>query len=297
MCIVTFHLYLFFWFYKNWQYVRDQKNEQISVFWRTIFFPLMSYALLDRIREDVEAINSKEQVVDVPQFPSGILAIALFLLFSIAPTYLDDPYWLVSFLAFTVLVPPLRAINALNGHSGFHYSRNSTLNVRHYILMVICVPLLALACGSSFGVLPPTSAIAGADLTSWQRKTIGDLSGIENDEQILFFYSNSFLSYRHDGNVVTDQRLISYFTDEIGQEQIGATKFDEIVELHVLRGSFFEPSVIVVCLEDDTYLYLLTSPDFDGDQMLNKIQMQLPGDVPYIVESTSDFTCAEVKGA
>ena len=297
MSIFTFDLYLYYWFYRNWKFVRDQRNDPINVFWQTLFFPFTSYGLLRRIHEDLVAHKSEGRAVGASLFPSGLLAVLLFLAFSVGPNFFGDPYWLVSLLVFLLLVPPLRAINAMNGSTSFHLSRNSAIKIRHYIILAVGLPLLAFAVSASTGFMPPVSVVAGKDLFSWQKWAIRELTEIQPGERILYFYSDALLSYRVDSNVVTDRRLVSYYTDESGTEYLAAIEFDEILELHVLVGGYFDPTQIFACAVDGELLILYSSADRNEAPMLNEIKKRLPRDVPYILEDAVDFKCPDAKGA
>lgn len=52
MSVLTLGLYRWYWFYKNWCVVRDQRGESVSPFWRSTFFVLFAYALFQRVSLD-----------------------------------------------------------------------------------------------------------------------------------------------------------------------------------------------------------------------------------------------------
>ncbi|MGH7577402.1 MAG: hypothetical protein ACREM1_20010 [Longimicrobiales bacterium] len=51
MSACTVGLYDLYWFYKNWQRVRDRSGESLSPFWRAFFAPLWSFSLFRRVHQ------------------------------------------------------------------------------------------------------------------------------------------------------------------------------------------------------------------------------------------------------
>ena len=58
LSFATFQLYLFYWFYKNWKYVKTRDHNNISPFWRTLLFNFWCYALLSDL--DSEILRERE---------------------------------------------------------------------------------------------------------------------------------------------------------------------------------------------------------------------------------------------
>jgi len=52
MSVLTLGLYRWYWFYKNWCVVRDQRGESVSPFWRSVFFVFFAYSLFSRVQVD-----------------------------------------------------------------------------------------------------------------------------------------------------------------------------------------------------------------------------------------------------
>ena len=55
MSIASFGLYQFYWFYKNWRYIKERQGLNISPFWRAQFGVFFCHSLLRRIHEDEDA--------------------------------------------------------------------------------------------------------------------------------------------------------------------------------------------------------------------------------------------------
>jgi hypothetical protein len=68
MSIVSFSVYEVYWIYKNWRYVKERDNLDISPFWRGWFGIFYCHSLLRRIHEDKEARS-----LQMPLFsPNGL---------------------------------------------------------------------------------------------------------------------------------------------------------------------------------------------------------------------------------
>ncbi len=296
LSIFTFDLYLFFWFYKNWKYIRDENHRNINVFWRTLFFNFSCYALLSDVNAEICRKQEYPPGAGYKTRPNGLLAILFFLLVSVS-WRLPDPYSLVSFLSFAPLLFAVNDINALNGRENYHYNRNSRLIFRHYALILIGLPIVGFLIASSTGVIPPTAVVAGADLSTRQVRMIREFAELEQYEQIDFFYSNA-LSLRDDGNIITDKRVVSYHTDEIGTRHVAAAYFEQILSLHVRVGSFFEPTFIMACMLDNEYLILLSGAQEKADRrFVDTIKARLPLSARFILEEGEDFECDVPTGA
>ncbi len=63
------------------------------------------------------------------------------------------------------------------------------------------------------GNMPDTMVLRGRELKPSTVKTIEKLVPLRPGEKIEYFYSGGFWSFEEDGNIITNQRVISYSTD------------------------------------------------------------------------------------
>jgi hypothetical protein len=106
MSIATLGLYDIFWFYKNWKCVQQLDNGKMPPIIPAFFYPLTSYWLFKRIREQAE---SEKVSVEIDAGPlAGVVLVAAYLF------RLPDPYWLLAFAGFLPLVPVQAAVNQIN---------------------------------------------------------------------------------------------------------------------------------------------------------------------------------------
>ncbi len=103
LCIASFGIYEFYWFFNNWKLLKERKNLDIYQFWRAFFGVLFAYSLFKKIFSLAKEKGYDEQ-------PSAGLITFSFIVLSIL-WCLGNPYWLISLLSFIPLIPVLNAVN------------------------------------------------------------------------------------------------------------------------------------------------------------------------------------------
>jgi hypothetical protein len=129
MSLCTLSVYEFYWFYKNWWYVKDREKTRINPVLRAVFRYFTCYFLFSKIR----ATAGQHQIpVVVPAGPVALGWIVVSLL-----VRLPEPYFLISLLAVFLLVPVQVAVNRINGRIAPGHDRNSRftgLNIATIVL-------------------------------------------------------------------------------------------------------------------------------------------------------------------
>lgn len=147
--------------------------------------------------------------------------------------------------------------------------RRSSLPV--IIGLIVAVPLAALVAIAGFAVwgvltgrIADSKVLPGNKLPPRLVDTISASAGLKADERILYFYAAA-LTPAGDGNLLTNQRVISYVDDGTDawchwtdNDQIVAVRFDK-------SDSWIEDSTIVVESSDGSELTLYASSEEDGD--------------------------------
>lgn len=106
LTLITFGLYLFYWFGKNWSYIKEQEKKNISPVLRSIFSIFFVSDLGSRVLKAAKR-NGYDR-----QYDPTILAIVYFLL---AFAYkLPGIWWFLGFLNFLPLLPIVSAIEFTN---------------------------------------------------------------------------------------------------------------------------------------------------------------------------------------
>jgi hypothetical protein len=129
MSICTLGLYELYWFYKNWDFIEERTGQDISPLWRAFFAPLWAYSCFKHIK-----ISAKENNVSGP-IPIGLLAIVYLILQALWK--LPDPYWLVSFMSFTVLIPFNSVALNINRHLISDFKNNETFSGWNWVAVVL----------------------------------------------------------------------------------------------------------------------------------------------------------------
>jgi hypothetical protein len=129
MSLVTFGLYQFFGFYKNWQLFKAATGTNISLFWRAFFNGLFCYSLITKIRN-----KAKLRGIDV-NFSPFLLTVAWFGLALCAR--LPKPYFLVSFLSVIVLLPVQEIVNELNSLAAPNHNPNDRFSVWNILTIAV----------------------------------------------------------------------------------------------------------------------------------------------------------------
>jgi predicted membrane metal-binding protein len=96
-------LWLTFWMYDQWTFLKNKQNLNISPGWRAFFSPLWAGSLAGHIQKYL-----KKENIDTSYSPI-LIGISFFILSALYK--LPDPYWLITFLSFIPILPILDAMN------------------------------------------------------------------------------------------------------------------------------------------------------------------------------------------
>lgn len=218
--VTTLGLYQIWWAWRGWRHVRERDQSRIRPFWRALFFWIWLHPLLaDIARASGRAAGLRE-----------LLALAAVLALGLAGG-LPDPWWLLGLLGFLPLLPAVRAIDRLNHAAGVQGPAYGRLRWPHLAVMPAGGLVLAAAAFFAFRSVP-YGMVTADDMPAWIRSTLENSDIVGPDEEILFFYSTDRIGVRDDGNLLTDERVVSWTTDTgDGGFELDAADFDEIEAL------------------------------------------------------------------
>jgi hypothetical protein len=114
-------------------------------------------------------------------------------------------------------------------------------------------------------VTPSTAVLTGAELDQSDVDLLRAEGIVEQNEQIVLFYSAGFLSIREDGNILTDRRVISYEETDNRIDVYSATDAEIESISMVEKGNFLTDSLLLVTLRNGNSFYLFLSTENDGD--------------------------------
>lgn len=267
LSLVTFGFYELFWFYKNWKLVKTISGREISPFWRAVFAPLFCYSFASTVNSTAKSLNITQKTSPV--------AIAVIYFFLVALNRLPDPFWLICLFSFAPLIPIVLQIQTIHEmiRPGFEslvgWGRGS------YATLMVGGTLTALIVMGSFG--PPTRALRESEIPSSYTVTLAEAGVLEPEERMLFFYSGGLFSILEDGNILTENRVVSYETFE-GEIYLSSSTYTDIRDFDVAYSeSFLEDTVLTISTVNDEQFILIISAEDDRDhEFVSKLKARLP---------------------
>ena len=136
MTVGTWGIYEFYWFYQNWKSVRQLTGEKLNAPVRALFYPLTSFSLFPRIRDQGQRLQVAFTV------RPGVLATVVLLWNAL--WRLPDPYWIISFLGFVPLLYVQSAVNKINQQVAPGSNPNTRLGAWNIVALIAGAALLAL---------------------------------------------------------------------------------------------------------------------------------------------------------
>lgn len=126
--VVTMGLYGAWWMYKSWRFFKIKDRLDIFPEVRAIFAIIFLLSLLDTIRIYAERFGYNRTF-------SPVLLFFGFILLNISG-YLPNPYWLLSLLSFTCLLPAVDALNfAIDKDENYEAVLYPDFNQRQVVLL------------------------------------------------------------------------------------------------------------------------------------------------------------------
>lgn len=145
-------------------------------------------------------------------------------------------------------------------------------NLLWWILGAGAVGML-ICCGGGIGGLaylgtyaPDTAVYTGNRIPADFLSTVKSVGALDDDEKILFFYSDAITDIRDGFYFVSDQKVVIY-AQQKGDSALNKISFDQIADHDLYRDeSFFEDSEITLRLKDGQVLSFPVSSEHDRDQ-------------------------------
>lgn len=149
LCFLSLGVYYFFWFYKHWVYLREEKQEDISPGMRTLFTVFFGGVLFSRF---FKLAREKGFRPLMPAWP-------LFLLFltSVLLAQISSLAALIALFSFLFLVPVVRAMNYyyLAEHPSYRIQKGMAKDEKIFLLLFwllfIYLVFFAFGSGNEFG--------------------------------------------------------------------------------------------------------------------------------------------------
>ncbi|MFW2439494.1 MAG: DUF3857 domain-containing protein [Arenicellales bacterium] len=267
LSIATLGIYLIYWFYKNWVYVKARDKSSIIPWGRALFYGFWMYPLyLSLSREDF--YNGQ----DVPKYRNlfyGFLAFG-FLVGSALSGIDDVRSYAALLISIVCLMPLVEMINRITLHSNEYYVFNSRWRPRHLIFIIFGSVLISYHIASSINYIPNNLVISGSSLWSRDIKFMQRIKVLDPEEKLILFYSAGDFSFKEDGNGISDRGVFSYWKDELNGKIISErASFDEISDfVHTLVSD--DLSSIKIVKKDGSNFILFVTTNNGGDKKFTK---------------------------
>ncbi|NVJ59532.1 MAG: DUF3857 and transglutaminase domain-containing protein [Gammaproteobacteria bacterium] len=253
MHILTFGFYTLFWYYKNWEYIRDHLQPNISPAARAFFNLIWLYPLTKYLSSQSDG---KTNILITP-VAATITFAYIFIWFG--GTYLTGSRMLASCLLVFPIIPLAYVILKLNSDNNESIRFNSRWLPRHFILVIASTPAILMSFGSDFGLLPSDRVIPGTKLLSHDVRYFKRQGIIKPGQTIRYFYSDAMLFLRDDGNGFTDKQVFSYWRED-DKLNIETALFEEIADLEVkYSDNNLENTIVTVKRKNGTEFLLFVS--------------------------------------
>lgn len=280
----TLGLYEAYWFYRSWRFVQERDDRRILPFARAVFSPLWYYALVQDVNRAQVASGTAMAALGLA-LAYGVLAVAW---------RLPEPWWLISLATFVPLLPVVRRIDTINHALGVAPSRSRRFGLGHVSVCVVGGTFVLFSVLSALLVLPSSEVVAGSRLPQRVVRFLRAEAGLLRSETVIYFYGGGLLSYREDGNVVTDQGVISYFSED-GELFVAAADYADIVDVRVTWArSVLDDTLVEIHTGEDEWFVLVASRERRRDRLfVDEIQRrwraarELPTEVPLARSVTS----------
>lgn len=117
MSICTIGIYEFYWFYKNWDLVKERENLDIMPFWRAFFAFFFCYSFFKKVQTSAVAV-SLERSLSPGLLATGWIIVTLL-------WKLPDPFSLITYFAVFFLLPVQAMVNDINEVIAPGHDKNS----------------------------------------------------------------------------------------------------------------------------------------------------------------------------
>lgn len=143
--------------------------------------------------------------------------------------------------------------------------------------VAIMLGLVVLGVMVESGALVSSEVVAGSELSQADSQMLVDEGIIAPDETVLYFYSTGVTSISDDGNLLTDQRVISYERVD-GVLGVYAAKYEEVEDVIIVEeGNYIDDTIVEIDTVDGELFFLYLSPIEGGDHaFIKELQSRIP---------------------
>lgn len=260
--VLTFNLYIVYWCYRNWLYIKNEVNSSIMPVGRAFFNTIWFYSLNNYFKDDSEQRYGKNKLY------SKFLAACLLIIYILLSLAQGGSYYVFSLLAIPLLfVVYVRYIYSINRKDSKLFQYNTQWNWKQIPLILFFTPLFLVAVLGGLYLIPSSDIEKGDRIWSHDLRFMQRESILTASENIQYFYSNDFWSVRTDGNGFTEEQVFSYW-NESDKLSIEKARYEEIKDIDTQYGdTYFDTTVVTITRHDDSTFMLFLSGDKVKDKM------------------------------
>lgn len=273
LSVFSLGLYSAYWSYKNWQYIKYEKDRpDIWPVARAIFSPLWYYPLYLWLVVDRDQRESQPFLI--PAWTAVILFVG-YLGYNSMSWEGDWGNWdyLIPFIVFAPLVIYVNKINKPNTEA---YLANSQWHARNWVFMACMSPLLLYSAGQDVGLIAQDDIITGEKLWSHDIDFMQQNKVFTENEMPVLFYSDDWLSNRADGNGFTAETVFSYWVEN-DELQVASSPLSAVEDIQVDYANASEEAEVAevtIHVEDGDEFVLYATTTDEKDKVFVKQLMQ-----------------------
>ena len=255
LSLLTYGLYLIYWFYKNWYYVKNRDGSTIIPTARAIFHTLWFYPLYNSF--------SRDEAFSEGTISEKLKYIFLTIVFFISAFVMNSEH-VISFIAMVIsslcIIPFVHKINGLTSTENIVFKYNSKWRPRHFILIVLFSSMALFDIAGRIHLIPGDVAVKGSSLWTKDIKMMHRIGVFSPEDKLLMFYSDSVFDYKNDGNGLTNNGVFSYWRDEATNElSKEVAKYKDISDIK----NTSDGDSIKIIRKDGTEFYMYTKDSKD----------------------------------
>ncbi|NVJ97924.1 MAG: DUF3857 domain-containing transglutaminase family protein [Alphaproteobacteria bacterium] len=261
MVSCTLGIYLFFWTYKNWQWFKQVRGEKLSPLIRAFFLNFTNFSLFSRFVK--EESSWQKQACRFAPFAATIMFVAM-LVTNLSDKFPELPgiFDFSIILASLLYIPLVLHIRALNAENAEVVRLNSRFGWHAIFALVVFAPLTVMAVVASIHK-ENFYVVSAARLTGAEVDFMREAGVLEDGEGLELFYSAAMWGVETDGNLLTTDRVISYWLDGV-DIQTESANFNDIEKTSLQTAGAFEDAILTVHLKSGGSFELFLSEEADG---------------------------------
>ncbi|WP_051311196.1 DUF3857 domain-containing transglutaminase family protein [Zooshikella ganghwensis] len=260
LTVCTFNLYCLYWYWANRRILMGDKGYAralLMVLLLPVTLPFLYYS----------AFCARHHKYP---FYGLMLGTGFFVLLT-SFWWLPAPWNMTALLAGVCLLPLVKQVNSYVRFFESNARNDHEWRARHVLLTVVSCFAIIYQLATYLSFMPSSEVIAGDQLWKKDLKFMHRNGLLRSDEKLLYFYSDGLFSFQEDGNAVTNQRVLSYWRDDLTQQlNVETAGFNDIINIDVDRQLLKDNTIITVTRTDGSQFILFVSQKGRKDQFFTQ---------------------------